>query len=221
MSPDIHVYVVTSVESPQASYLLPERVQQWVPSKAGSSGEECSHTAGWASCHQAAGPLPSAWTLLFRSQSVHTGQEAVDKARRKLDRSTWQGPGLGIAEYGSKLPAQNGLSSIEKQNKIPPVSSPLGVGIRPSWVWVGWGLRVGRNPLPWQVRPPSPGGTKGSGVGQGVTCFSLGILLPCVLPCPAPGDTRLTSQLLEAPCGTGLLPIVDFVLLLSVAGPSS
>lgn len=72
-----------------------------------------------------------------------------------------------------------------------------------------------------RVGPPSPGGTKGSGVGQGVTCFSLGILLPCVLPCPAPGDTRLTSQLLEAPCGTGLLPIVDFVLLLSVAGPSS
>ena len=126
MSPDIHVYVVTSVESPQASYLLPERVQQWVPSKAGSPGEECSHSAGWASCHQAAGPLPSAWTLLFRSQSVHTGQEAVDKARRKLDRSTWQGPGLGIAEYGSKLPAQNGLSSIEKQQDSTRVITPRG-----------------------------------------------------------------------------------------------
>lgn len=162
---------------------------------------------------------------LSQPKHPHRDQEAVDKAHGKLDQSPWQGLGLGIAEYRSKLPAQNGLSSIGKQNKIPPVSSPLGVEIRPSWVWVGWDLRVGRNPLPWEVRPPSPGGqpggTKGSGAGQQVTCFSLEILLPCVLPCPAPGHTRLTSQLLGAPCGTGLLPFVDFVLLLSVAGPSS
>lgn len=93
------------------------------------------------------------------------------------------------------------------------------------WVWVGWDLHVRRNPLPREVTPPSPGewpgGTKGSRVGQQVTCFSLEILLPCVLPCPAPGDTQLTSQLLEAPCGAGLLPIMDFVSLLSIAGRSS
>lgn len=68
-------------------------------------------------------PLPGPSSS--RSQSIHTVQEAVDKAHRKLDESTWQGPGLGIAEYGSKLLAQNGLSSIgNAQNKIPPVSSP-------------------------------------------------------------------------------------------------
>lgn len=186
----MHVYVVTSVESPQASYLLPKRVQQWVPSKAGSPGEECSHSAGWASCHQAAGPLPSAWTLLFCSQSIHTVQEAVDKACRKLDRSTWQGPGLGIAEYGSKLLAQNGLSSIEKQNKIPPVSSPLGVGIRPSWVWVGWGLRVGRNPpLAGQASVAGRAAWRHQGLwcGAGGDLFQLG---DSVTLCPAVPRSR-------------------------------
>lgn len=93
-------------------------------------------------------------------------------------------------------------------------------------------MGVGRLGPPCQKEPsPSgghasspgewPGGTKGSGVGQQVTCFSLEILLPCVLPCPTPGDTQLTSHLLEAPCGAGLLPIMDFVSLLSIAGRSS
>ena len=62
----------------------------------------------------------------------------VVKAHRKFDHSPRQGLGLGIAEYGSRLPAQNGLSSVGTQNKLPPVSSPLGVEIRPSWAWVGW-----------------------------------------------------------------------------------